>query len=141
MTANRAALASTTVEISDGRTAHIVGYVDAFPHHPQAGTIAAPIPGHDEPVTATTDVYALVSVRWATEVTTLDTATGRSTVAYMPGLLGSPRGTHWYLAPVDATPRGYAIVGGRANSGHTAQVPDIDGITTARTVNVHDFTL
>ncbi len=141
MTSNRAALASTTVELSDGRTAHLVGYVDAFPRHPQAGTIAAPIPGDDEPVTGSADVYALVSVRWATEVTTIDAATGASSVEYVPGLLGTPSGTHWYLAPVEATPHGYAIVGGRANRGHTAHVPDLDGITAARTVNVHDFAL
>lgn len=141
MTSNRAALHTTTVELSDGRTGHIVGYVAAFPHHPAPGTITTPIPGHNEPVAGNTDVYALVSVRWATEVTTIDVSTGHSVVDYVPGLLGTPRGTSWYLAPVAATPNGYAIIGGRANSGHTAHIPDIDGITDARTVNVHDFVL
>ncbi|MYR08968.1 hypothetical protein GTV32_22815 [Gordonia sp. SID5947] len=142
MTSNRAALATTTVELSDGRIGHIVGHIDAFPAHPARGTIADPIAGHDEPVTGDTDVYALVSVHWATKIITIEHPhTGLSTVDYVPGLLGTPRGTSWYLAPVEATPHGYAILGGRANSGHTAHVPAIPEVTEPRTVNVHDFVL
>ncbi|MFW0797625.1 hypothetical protein AAFP30_27735 [Gordonia sp. CPCC 205515] len=134
MSTNRAALATTTVTLSDGRTGHIVGYVEAFPSHPAAGTIAAPIPGTDEPITAAVDVFALVSVQWATEIINVDLHTLEATTTYAEGMLGTPRGTSWYLAPVEPTPNGYATVRGFAASATTAQVPAILGITDARQV-------
>lgn len=141
MTTTIAARSTITIELSDGTTGHIVGYIDAFPSHPARGTIAAPIPGPDEPLITTSDaVFALVSVRWATEITTVDVSTGTSTVDYVTGLLG-PNGTSWYLALVEPTEHGFATIGGHAAGEHTAPVPAIDGITEARVVKVHDFAL
>ena len=140
MTTSRAALTTIVAHLSDGTTAHIIGCIDAFPGHPAAGTIAEPLTaGTGEAVTDhDAPLFALVSVTWATEVTTHNLATGDTVTKYVPGLLG-PSGTSWYLAPVTATETGFRLVGRRAAGFRTARLPEIPGIDAPRQVNVHDF--
>ncbi|WP_197494649.1 MULTISPECIES: hypothetical protein [unclassified Gordonia (in: high G+C Gram-positive bacteria)] len=82
--------------------------------------------------------FALVSVTWATEVTTHSLTTGDTVTEYVPGFLG-PSGTSWYLAPVSATEHGFRLVGRCAAGFHTARLPELAGIDAPRQVNVHDF--
>ncbi|WP_413617327.1 hypothetical protein QBL07_024490 (plasmid) [Gordonia rubripertincta] len=102
MTTSRAALTTIPATLSDGTRARIIGRVDAFPGHPDPGTPVEPLTaGTSEPVTDLDGpLFALVSVTWATEVTTVNAHTGASHTKYVPGLLGSPMGTSWYLAMV-----------------------------------------
>ena len=90
-----------------------------------------------------TDVplFALVSVTWATEVTTVNAHTGASHTKYVPGLLGSPMGTSWYLAMVTPGEHGFTLTGRHAAGHRTATLPDLDGINAPRQVKVHDFAL
>lgn len=127
-----------TAVLSNGTTAHIVGRIDAFPGHPTAGTPVEPLTDdpnthHDGPA------FALVSVTWATQLTTVDLRTGTSRVQYVPGLLGSPTGTSWYLAPVTPTEHGYALTGRTAAGYHTATLPQLPNIDAPHQVKVHDF--
>lgn len=140
MTTSRAALTTIVAHLSDGTRAHIVGRIDAFPGHPAAGTPVEPLAvgtgeaatDHDGPL------FALVSVTWATEVTTHNLTTGDTVTEYVPGFLG-PSGTSWYLAPVTATEHGFRLVGRCAAGFHTARLPELAGIDAPRQVNVHDF--
>ena len=85
MTTSRAALTTIVAHLSDGTRALIVGRIDAFPGHPAAGTPVEPLAvgtgeaatDHDGPL------FALVSVTWATEVTTHSLTTG-DTVTGLP---------------------------------------------------------
>lgn len=140
MTTSRAALTTIVAHLSDGTRALIVGRIDAFPGHPAAGTPVEPLAvgtgeaatDHDGPL------FALVSVTWATEVTTHSLTTGDTVTECVPGFLG-PSGTSWYLAPVSATEHGFRLVGRCAAGFHTARLPELAGIDAPRQVNVHDF--
>ncbi len=57
----------------------------------------------------------------------------------VPGLLGSPTGTSWYLAPVTPTEHGYALTGRTAAGYHTATLPQLPDIDAPYQVKVHDF--
>ncbi|MEP9394656.1 hypothetical protein ABLE92_21880 [Gordonia sp. VNQ95] len=143
MTTSRAALTTIPTTLSDGALAHIIGRVDAFPGHPGPGTPVEPLTtGTSEPVTdLDAPLFALVSVTWATEVTTVNAHTGTSHTKYVPGLLGSPSGTSWYLAPVTPGEHGFTLTGRHAAGHRTATLPDLDGIDAPRQVKVHDFAL
>lgn len=52
-----------------GSTVPLVGYVSAFPRHPELDTAVTPFA--DDPVTAVEGAHALVRVQWATKVTTI----------------------------------------------------------------------
>ncbi|ASR05636.1 hypothetical protein [Gordonia rubripertincta] len=141
MTTSRAALTTIVAHLSDGTRAHIVGRIDAFPGHPAAGTLADSLTaGTGEAITDHDrgPFFVLVSVTWATPVTTHNLDTGEAVTKYVPGLLG-PSGTSWYLAPVTASEAGFRLVGRCAAGYRTARLPEIPGIDVPRQVNVHDF--
>lgn len=141
----------------DGTAVLVVGHVHSFPSHPARGADVQPFDGGDDVVTATgvvgAPLYALVSVTWATQVTTVDVAAGTSVAEYVPGFLGTPRGTTWYLHPAvhDAETGSYQLdSNGYAASGYGAAVPahvraavvapSADGQVPGN-VKVHDFPL
>ncbi|WP_194150322.1 hypothetical protein [Prescottella subtropica] len=129
MTATTALPTGYATEI-DGAAALVVGYLDAFPRHPHPGTIVRTFDGAHTVAEATgvigTPLYALVSVTWATEVTTVE-RDGTTRTGYATGWLGTPQGTTWYLHPAtyDAELGFYALDGDRryAANGHEAAVP------------------
>ncbi|MDI9979474.1 hypothetical protein [Rhodococcus sp. IEGM 1307] len=90
----------------DGRPVRVVGHLPAGPHHLSRGTMvdAFDPPADPDPNPA---LYVLVSVQWATEVTTVDTDTS----AFVEGAFGTPRGVSWYLTPVvyDQATGAYAL--------------------------------
>ncbi len=143
MTTSRAALTTIPATLSDGTRAHIIGRVDAFPGHPNSGTPVEPLTtGTGEPVTDHDGpLFALVSVTWATELTTINADTGASRTEYVPGLLGNPSGTSWYLAPVTPGQHGFTLTGRHAAGHRTATLPALDGIDAPRQVKVHDHPL
>ncbi|MDH6284496.1 hypothetical protein [Prescottella agglutinans] len=86
----------------DGAAALVVGYVHGFPRHPARGALVQPFTGAHCLASATgvigAPLYALVSVEWATPVTTVE-CDGTSRTQYVKGWLGTPQGTSWYLHP------------------------------------------
>ena len=141
MTTSRAALTTIAVTLSDGTTARIIGRVDSFPGHPAAGTAVEPLTtgnaeaatDHDAPL------FALVSVTWATEVTTTNPNTGVSRTESVPAFPGMPTGTSWYLAPVTPGVHGFTLPGRTAAGHRTATLPEIADLEAPRQVKVHDF--
>lgn len=103
MTASITALPTGFAAEIDGATALIVGYVHGFPHHPQRGALVQPFGGAQTSASETgvigEPLYALVSVDWAAEVTTIEPG-GRTQTVFATGWLGTPQGTTWYLHPV-----------------------------------------
>ncbi|MGW0022279.1 hypothetical protein ACWDUD_28530 [Rhodococcus sp. NPDC003382] len=87
----------------DGAAALVVGYVHSFPRHPQRGALVQPFGGAQTSVSATgvigVPLYALVSVEWAIEVTTVELG-GRTRTVFAKGWLGTPQAATWYLHPV-----------------------------------------
>lgn len=130
MTAPATALPTGFATEIDGAAALVVGYVHGFPRHPQRGALVQPFGGAETSVSATgvigAALYALVSVEWATEVTTIGVG-GRTRTVFAKGWLGTPQGTTWYLHPVahHADLGVYALdTDARyAASGRVAQVP------------------
>jgi hypothetical protein len=103
MTASLTALPTGVAAEVDGAAALVVGYLHAFPRHPQRGALVQPLRGAQTSVSETgvigVPLYALVSVDWATEVTTIEPG-GRTRTVFATGRLGTPQGTTWYLHPV-----------------------------------------
>ncbi|WP_072814920.1 hypothetical protein [Rhodococcus zopfii] len=130
MTAPATALPTGFATEIDGVAALVVGFVHGFPRHPQRGALVQPFGGAQTSVTAIgvlgAALYALVSVEWATEVTTVERG-GRARTVFAKGWLGTPQGTTWYLHPVahHADLGVYALdTDARyATSGRDAQVP------------------
>lgn len=125
-----------------GVTVQIVGYVSAFPRHPEARTPV--IQFADFPVDLSVAApYAVVRVDWSTLMTTVDLDSGVRTAEYRSGALGAPSGTSWYLTPVtyDSSAQLYRINGGLARGYQTARLPllpPISGTQPPTEVNVHD---
>lgn len=129
----------------NGGTGIIVGYVNAFPHHPDAGTPVAPFPHlTHEPTDAA--LFALVSVDWATPVTTVDLGTGAASETRYDrsGMFGMPTGLTWNLRLVTRhDDGGYTLAQGSYAAGfHTATIPaavraEVTGVPA--TVKIHDF--
>lgn len=103
MTASITALPTGFATEIDGAAALVVGYLHAFPRHPQRGALVQPLRGAQTSAVETgvigVPLYALVSVDWATEVTTIEPG-GRARTVFATGWLGTPQGTTWYLHPV-----------------------------------------
>lgn len=128
--------------LPSGVNVPIVGYVCAFPQHPETGTPVmqfADFPAaHDA-----AEPHAVVRVDWSTQITTVNLETGASTVEYRSGALGAPSGTSWYLTPVtyDQSARLFRINGRLARGFQSAQLPQlppIAGTQPPTEVNVHD---
>lgn len=88
----------------DGREVQVVGHVHTSPHHPDRGAAITPFEDLAEPGTGA-HLFALVSVRCATDDTTVDLDTGVSHSKYFEGLFRTPNGTSWYLTPAVYDPR------------------------------------
>ncbi|WP_420753502.1 hypothetical protein [Rhodococcus sp. O3] len=82
-----------TAEI-DGATALVIGHAHSFPRHPQRGAPVQPFGGTQTSISATRAIdaplYALVSVEWATEVTTIEPG-GSTRTMFAKGWLGTRR--------------------------------------------------
>ncbi|TCN53504.1 hypothetical protein EV641_106149 [Rhodococcus sp. SMB37] len=104
MTASITALPAGVAAEVDGAAALVVGYLHAFPRHPQRGALVQPFGGAQTSVSETgvigVPLYALVSVDWATEVTTIEPG-GRTRTVFATGWPGTPQGTTWYLYPAE----------------------------------------
>lgn len=104
MTAPATALPTGFATEIDGAAALVVGYVHGFPRHPQRGALVQPFAGAQTSVSEAgvigVPLYALVSVDWATEVTTIEPG-GRTRTVFAKGWLGTPQGTTWYLHPAE----------------------------------------
>lgn len=127
-----------------GAAVPLVGYVSAFPRHPELDTAVTPFTS--EPVSAVDGAHALVRVRWATKVTTITPGTEDSQTEYVAGSFGAPSGMTWYITPVtfDAAAGVYRIGDGLARGHENASLPvlpAIDGETPPEEVAVHDFRL
>lgn len=132
------------VELSDGTLGYIVGSVSAFPRHPAPGTPLVPLEVPALTLADQVEMFAVVSVDWATEVTTIDLDTTTSTTTFdRSGLLGSPRGRTWYLALVSVIDDAFALTAARFAAGfRTAALPAIPGLADAPAeVRVHDHPL
>ena len=81
----------------DGREVQVVGHLHASPHHPDRGATITPFEDLAEPGTGA-HLFALVSVRCATDDTTVGLDAGVSHSKYFEGLFGMPNGTSWYLS-------------------------------------------
>ena len=94
----------------DGREVQVVGHLHTSPHHPDRGATITPFADLTAPGTGA-HLFALVSVRGATDDTTVDPNTGVSHSKYFEGLFGMPNGTSWYLTPAvyDPQSRTYAL--------------------------------
>jgi hypothetical protein len=88
----------------DGREVRVVGHLHTSRHHPDRGAAITPFEDLAEPGTGA-HLFALVSVRCATDDTTVDLDTGVSHSKYFEGLFGMPYGTSWYLTPAVYDPR------------------------------------
>ncbi|MEE2062203.1 hypothetical protein [Rhodococcus artemisiae] len=103
MTASITALPTGFAAEVDGAAALVVGYLHAFPRHPQRGALVQPFGGAQTSVSEAgvigVPLYALVSVDWATEVTTIESG-GCTRTVFATGRLGTPQGTTSYLHPV-----------------------------------------
>ncbi|KAF0964928.1 MULTISPECIES: hypothetical protein [Rhodococcus] len=82
----------------NGREVQVIGHLHATPHHPDSEVTITPFDDLAEPGSGA-HLFALVSVRWATDVSTVDLDTGVSHRKYFDGLFGMPNGTSWYLTP------------------------------------------
>lgn len=132
------------VELSDGTLGYIVGSVSAFPRHPAPGTPLALLEVPALTFADQAELFAVVSVDWATEVTTVDIATATSTTEFdRSGLLGAPSERTWYLALVSVIDGAFALTAARFAAGfRTATLPAIPGLGDAPTeVRVHDHPL
>ncbi|MCF3940628.1 hypothetical protein [Gordonia tangerina] len=129
MTSSNHSDQAVTVDLSDGRAGIIVGYVDAGPGLPATGTRVAALLDGAIPADPT---FVLVSVRWPTHTTIVNIHTLKTDTH------DAADTTTWYLAALDATPTGYAIAPGHTTTELTAGVPDLPGITAARTVAVRE---
>ncbi|WP_257016365.1 hypothetical protein [Rhodococcus sp. ACS1] len=94
----------------DGREVQVVGHLHTSPSHPDRGATITPFEDLAEPGSGA-NLFALVSVRGATDVTTVDPNTGLRHNKYFEGLFGKPNGTSWYLtqAVYDPQSRTYAL--------------------------------
>ncbi|RAV04460.1 hypothetical protein DQP56_01145 [Mycolicibacter senuensis] len=120
----------------------IVGHVESFPRHPEPGTRVAPFPGEVAPPDHPELLYALVSVRWAQQWTSVDIDTGESSTEYRRGgTLGTPAGTTWYLAPVAFDGSAYQLAGRTARGFRDVQLPAIPGLDPPAVVPIHDHPL
>ncbi|AGB27003.1 hypothetical protein Mycsm_06900 (plasmid) [Mycobacterium sp. JS623] len=130
---------------TQGESLILVGHVHSFPRHPEPGTVVdALVQGYEvSPADyAVERLYALVSVDWATKVTSLDADTGHSSTSYLRGF-GTPDGVTWYLSPVvlnSATGR-FHLNNGRLARGHRdARLPaELVGLGAPDVVPIHDF--
>lgn len=125
-----------------GGTIPIIGRIDTTPRHPARGTSTTAFTTHPDltPATCTEVLYALVSVNWATEFRSVDPHTGFITIKYIPGLIGAPVGTSWYLHPVSDHGRGHITLENSYGRGHfTATLPPIPGTDAPRKVPIHDY--
>ncbi|MDD4865578.1 MAG: hypothetical protein PHQ28_00110 [Mycobacterium sp.] len=142
-------MADQTAIPTTGDPIVLVGYVHSFPRHPQPGTLLEQLfTGHhvrpDEHSPET--LYALVSVDWATEHTTIDLDSGqRSSEFRRDGFLGAPTGRSWYLTPAlyDAAAGRYRLNNGGLARGHRdATLPaTVVALGAPNTVPIHDFPL
>lgn len=124
---------ATTVDDVD---ALVVGYVYGSPGHPRPGSLVQPFGGADTSAAATgvvgAPLYALVSVTWATPVTTIE-SDGTATTRHVRGWLGAPQGTTWYLYPAihDAELGLYTLECDRSYSAGAAEADLPQAVQTA----------
>ena len=134
----------------DGREVQVVGHVHTSPHHPDRGAAITPFEDLAEPGTGA-HLFALVSVRWATDVSTVDLDTGVSHSKYFEGLFRTPNGTSWYLTPAVYDPRSrtYALGSQALAAGLSIGALHVDvlevvggaGYAAPAGVRVHDFSV
>ena len=132
----------------DGREVHVVGHVHTSPHHPDRGAAITPFEDLAESGTGA-HLFALVSVRCATDDTTVDLDTGVSHSKYFEGLFGMPNGSSWYLTPAVYDPRSrtYALGSQALTAGLSIGALHDDvlemvsdaGYAAPAGVRVHDF--
>lgn len=132
---------------SQGESLILVGHVHAFPRHPEPGTVVdGLVEGYEiRPAEFPAQrLYALVSVDWATKVTSVDADTGHSSTSYLRGF-GTPDTVTWYLSPAvfDAATGRYHLNNGRLARGHRdARLPaDLVALGAPDVVPIHDFPL
>ena len=91
--------------VVDGVDALVVGYVYSSPGHPRPGSLIQPFAGADVPAgeASAAPLYALVSVVWATPVTTIE-SDGTAVTRNVKGWIGTPQGITWYLYPAVHNP-------------------------------------
>jgi hypothetical protein len=130
---------------NQGESLILVGYVHSFPRHPQPGTVVdSLVEGYEvSPADyAPERLYALVSVDWATKVTSVDADTGHSSTSYLRGF-GTPDGVTWYLSPAtfDAATGRFHLNNGRLARGHRdARLPsELVSLGAPDVVPIHDF--
>lgn len=128
----------------NGDTALIVGYVNAHPRHPDAGTAVTPFAGVNVDPDDAPALFALVSVDWATPLETIDLATGAVVeTGKNVNIFGLPQGLTWNVSPVSRHEGGYVLSQGWYAAGHhTATIPaavraQVTGAPA--TVKIHDF--
>ncbi|KXX58064.1 hypothetical protein [Rhodococcus sp. LB1] len=132
----------------DGREVQVVGHLHTSPHHPDPGATITPFEDLAEPGTGA-HLFALVSVRCATDDTTVDPNTGLRHNKYFEGLFGKPNGTSWYLTPAVYDPRSrtYALGSQALAAGlsigalhdDVLEVVSGAGYAAPAGVRVHDF--
>ena len=130
---------------SQGESLILVGHVHSFPRHPQPGTVVdALVQGYEvRPADYPAErLFALVSVDWATQVTSVDADTGNSSTSYVRGF-GTPTTVTWYLSPAafDPATGRYHLNNGRLARGHRdARLPAVlVGLGDPDVVSIHDF--
>ncbi|MEB3023063.1 MULTISPECIES: hypothetical protein [Mycolicibacter] len=120
----------------------VVGHINSFPRHPEPGAQVEPFPNEVPPTGPSDRLYALVSVQWAQQWTSVDIDTGESSTEYRAGgTLGTPTGTTWYLAPVVIDGNTYRLTGRVARGFRDAQLPEIPGLDAPMVVPIHDHQL
>jgi hypothetical protein len=132
---------------TSGEPIVLVGYVHGFPRHPAPGTVVEPLTSGYE-VRASDHrpelLYALVSVEWATPVTTMNVDAGTSSTEYRRGgVLGAPDGWSWYLSPAefDGAVGGFRLNSrGLARGYRDARLPaELVALGAPEVVPIHDF--
>lgn len=132
---------------TEGHPIVLVGHVHGFPAHPDPGTVLGSLMSgyevrpDDHPPEL---LYALVTVDWATEYTTVDVDSGESSTEYRrDGSLGVPTGWSFYLAPAvfDEAAGCYRLNNRQLARGHrNAQLPaNVVALGVPEVVPIHDF--
>lgn len=122
----------------------VVGYVSAFPRKPDPGSEVTAF-GDPDMRPANQQVpgtpYALVRVRWATELSAINPTNGTKHTWYLRKYPGMPSGESWYLAPAvfDYTRQIYRLAPQPNKTiERSAKLPSIPELRCPTKVHVHD---
>lgn len=130
--------------LPDAQPVTVVGYVSAFPRMPDPGSEVAifgdpDMRPADQQVPGTT--YALVRVRWATELSAINPTNGTKHTWYLRKYPGMPSGETWYLAPAvfDNTRQIYRLAPQpNKHFQRHAKLPAIPELECPNRINVRD---